>query len=69
MKVKLEEMNGKVNKIGRRVCDVITDGDVLDRSPESLERSIVSGPRVINTLSSGTEGHGKVWTAFPYPCS
>jgi hypothetical protein len=45
-----------VNKIGRRVRDVIADGDVLDRSLESLERSIVSGPRVINTLSSGTEG-------------
>jgi hypothetical protein len=46
----------EVNKIGRRVRDVIADGDVLDRSLESLERSIVSGPRVINTLSSGTEG-------------
>jgi hypothetical protein len=46
----------KANKIGRRVRDVIADGDVLDRSPESLERSIVSGPRVINILSSGTEG-------------
>jgi hypothetical protein len=45
-----------VNKIGRRVCDVIADGDMLDRGLESLERSIVSGPRVINTLSSGTEG-------------
>jgi hypothetical protein len=30
--------------------------DVLDRSLESLEHSIFSGPRVINTLSSGTEG-------------
>jgi hypothetical protein len=49
-------MNREVNKIGRRVRDVIADGDVLDRSLESLERSIVSGPRVINTLSSGTEG-------------
>jgi hypothetical protein len=29
---------------------------VLDHSLESLERSIISGPRVINTLSSGTEG-------------
>jgi hypothetical protein len=56
MRVKCEEMNGEANKIGRRVCDVIADGDVLDRGPESLERSIVSGPRVINTLSSGTEG-------------
>jgi hypothetical protein len=56
MKVKLEEINGEANKIGRRVRDVIADGDVLDRSLESLERSIVSGPRVINTLSSGTEG-------------
>jgi hypothetical protein len=46
----------EANKIGRRVRDVIADGDVLDRGPESLERSIVSGPRVINTLSSGTEG-------------
>jgi hypothetical protein len=45
-----------VNKIGRRVRDVIADGDVLDHSLESLERSIVSGPRVINTFSSGTEG-------------
>jgi hypothetical protein len=54
---------------GSRVRDVIADGDVLDRSLESLERSIVSGPRVINTLSSRTEGHGKVRTAFPYPCS
>jgi hypothetical protein len=45
------------------------DGDVLDRGLESLERSIVSGPRVINTLSFGTEGHGKVRTAFPDPCS
>jgi hypothetical protein len=53
MKVKREE----ANKIGRRVCDVIADGDVLDRGLEALERSIVSGPRVINTLSSGTEGH------------
>jgi hypothetical protein len=69
MKVKHEEMNGEVNKIGRRVRDVIADGDMLDRGPESLERSIVSGPRVINTLSSGTEGHGKVQTAFPFPCS
>jgi hypothetical protein len=59
----------EANKIGRRVRDVIADGDVLDRSLESLERSIVSGPRVINTLSSGTEGHGKVRTAFPDPCS
>jgi hypothetical protein len=57
MRVKCEEMNREVNKIGRRVCDVIADGDVLDRGLESLERSIVSGPRVINTLSSGTEGH------------
>jgi hypothetical protein len=56
MKVKREEMNREANKIGRRVRDVIADGDVLDRSPESLERSIISGPRVINTLSSGTEG-------------
>jgi hypothetical protein len=46
----------EANKIGRRVRDVIADGDVLDRSPESLERSIISGPRVINTFSSGTEG-------------
>jgi hypothetical protein len=46
----------EANKIGHRVRDVIADGDVLDRSPESLECSIVSGPRVINTLSSGTEG-------------
>jgi hypothetical protein len=59
----------EANKIGRRVRDVIADGDVLDRSLESLERSIVSGPRVINTLSSGTEGHSKVRTAFPDPCS
>jgi hypothetical protein len=29
---------------------------MLDHGLESLERSIVSGPRVINTLSSGTEG-------------
>jgi hypothetical protein len=56
MKVKREEMNGKRIRIGCRVRDVIADGDVLDRSSESLERSIVSGPRVINTLSSGTEG-------------
>jgi hypothetical protein len=56
MKVKHEEMNGDANKIGRRVRDVIADGDVLDRGLESLEHSIVSGPRVINTLSSGTEG-------------
>jgi hypothetical protein len=56
MKVKREEMNREANKIGRRVRDVIADGDVLDRSPESLEHSIISGPRVINTLSSGTEG-------------
>jgi hypothetical protein len=56
MKVKYEEMNEEVNKIGRRVRDVIADGDVLDRDLESLECSIVSGPRVINTLSSGTEG-------------
>jgi hypothetical protein len=69
MKVKHEEMNGEENKIGHRVRDVIADGDVLDRGLESLERSIVSGPRVINTLSSGTEGHGKVRTAFPYSCS
>jgi hypothetical protein len=58
-----------VNKIRRKVRNVIADGDVLDHSLESLEHSIVLGPRVINTLSSGTEGHGKVWTAFPYPCS
>jgi hypothetical protein len=51
-----DESEWEANKIGRRVRDVIADGDVLDRSPESLERSIVSGPRVINTLSSGTEG-------------
>ena len=44
------------SEIGRRVRDVIADGDVLDRGLESLEHSIVSGPRVINTLSSGTEG-------------
>jgi hypothetical protein len=56
MRVKREEMNGKRNKIRRSVRDVIADGDVLDRGLESLERSIVSGPRVINTLSSGTEG-------------
>jgi hypothetical protein len=30
MKVKPEEMKWKANKIGRRVCDVITNGDVLD---------------------------------------
>jgi hypothetical protein len=56
MKVKPEEMNKEASGIGRRVCDVIAEGDVLDRSLESLERSIISGPRVINTLSSGTEG-------------
>jgi hypothetical protein len=56
MRVKREELNGEANKIGHRVCDVIADGDVLDHGLESLERSIVSGPRVINTLSSGTEG-------------
>jgi hypothetical protein len=56
MNVKREEMNREANKIGRRVCDVIADGDMLDHGLESLERSIVSGPRVINTLSSGTEG-------------
>jgi hypothetical protein len=67
--MKHEEMNGKRIRIGRRVRDVIADGDVLDHSLESLERSIVSGPRVINTLSSGTEGHGQVWTAFSDPCS
>jgi hypothetical protein len=54
MKVKREEW--EANKIGRRVRDVIADGDVLDLGLESLERSIVPGPRVINTLSSGTEG-------------
>jgi hypothetical protein len=69
MKVKHEEMNREANKIGHRVRDVIADGDVLDCGLESLERSVVSGPRVINTLSSGTEGHGKVRSAFPYPCS
>ena len=46
----------KGKRIGSRVCDVIADGDVLDHGPESLERSIVSGPRVINTLSSRTKG-------------
>jgi hypothetical protein len=56
MEVKREEMNREANKIGRSVHDVIADGDVLDRGLVSLERSIVSGPRVINTLSSGTEG-------------
>jgi hypothetical protein len=56
MRVKREEMNREANKIGRRVRDVIANGDVLDRGLESLECSIVSGPRVINTLSSGTEG-------------
>jgi hypothetical protein len=30
MKVKREEVNREVNKIGRRVRDVIADGDVLD---------------------------------------
>ena len=46
MKVKHEEMKWEANKIGRRVCDVVADGDVLDRSLESLERSIVSGPSI-----------------------
>jgi hypothetical protein len=32
MKVKHVEMNREANKIGRRVRDVIADGDVLDRS-------------------------------------
>jgi hypothetical protein len=41
------------------------DGDVPDQSLELSKRSIVSGPRVINTLSSGTEGLGQVRTAFP----
>jgi hypothetical protein len=31
MRVKCEEMNREVNMKGRRVCDVISDGDVLDR--------------------------------------
>jgi hypothetical protein len=56
MRVKREENEWEANKIGRRVRDVIADGDMLDRSLESLEHSIVSGPRVINTLSSRTEG-------------
>jgi hypothetical protein len=56
MNVKHKRNEWEANKIGRRVRDVIADGDVLDRSLDSLERSIVSGPRVINTLSSGTEG-------------
>jgi hypothetical protein len=30
MKVKREEMSREANKIGRRVRDVIADGDVLD---------------------------------------
>jgi hypothetical protein len=59
----------EVNRIGHRVCDVIADGDALDRGLELSKRSIVSGPRVINTLSSGTEGLGQVWMAFPDPCS
>jgi hypothetical protein len=57
MKVKHEAVNGDANKIGRRVHDVIADGDVLDRGLRLLERSIASDPRVINTPSSGTEGH------------
>jgi hypothetical protein len=56
MKVKHEEMNREANKIRRSVRNVIADGDVLDHSLESLERSIISGPRDINTLSSRTEG-------------
>jgi hypothetical protein len=52
----MQRSEWEANKIGCRIRDVIADGDVLDRSLESLERSIVSGPRVINTLSSGTEG-------------
>jgi hypothetical protein len=59
MSVKQEENEWKANKIGRRVRNVIADGDMLDRSPESLECSIVSGPRVINTLSSGTDTGGR----------
>jgi hypothetical protein len=66
MKVKHEEINREANKIGRRVRDVIANGDVLDRGPESLEHSIVSGPRVINTLQ---RADGQVRTAFPDPCS
>jgi hypothetical protein len=31
MGVKRRKMNGEVNKIGRRVRDVIANGDVLDR--------------------------------------
>jgi hypothetical protein len=59
----------EVNRIGCRVRDVIADGDTPDQGLELSKCSTVSGPRVINTLSSGTEGHGKVRTAFPYPCS
>jgi hypothetical protein len=48
---------------------VVTDREVLDRGLELSKPSIASDPRVINTLSSGTEGHHKVQMAFPYWCS
>jgi hypothetical protein len=48
----------EANRIGHRVCDVITDGDRLDRSLELIVVPSWSDPRVINTLSSGTEGRG-----------
>jgi hypothetical protein len=46
----------EANRIGRRVCDVITNGDGLDRSLELITVPLWSDPRVINTLSIRNRG-------------
>jgi hypothetical protein len=48
---------------------VVANREVLDGGLELSKPSIASDPRVINTLSSGTESHHKVQTVFPYWCS
>ena len=69
MKVKLEENEWEANKIGRRVRDVIADGDVLDRSLDLWNIPLFQVLGLSTPLAPEQRANGQVRTAFPDPCS
>jgi hypothetical protein len=69
MKVKCEEMNGEANKIGRRVHDVIADGDMLDCGLDHWNIPLFQVLGLSTPLALEQRADGQVWMAFPDPCS
>jgi hypothetical protein len=69
IKMKCEEMNREANKIGRRVCDVIADGDVLDRGLGLWNVPLFQVLGLSTPLALEQRANGQVRMAFPDPCS